>query len=461
MLQTKTQILPRPRDADYQTLIAFTYEAVDDESRWPVMLQELSTATDSAACYLSTYDARTGASRIIHAAGMDRRFRASYDDFYHKVDPWLQRDEHARRPGTVLTGEQIIGERELMRSEFYGLWLKPQQLFHALRTVVARGDDRIVYLVSLRTRSAGPFTSITVGLHQSLSGHIRRALGIESKLRRRAMERDAAASALDRLPFGTALVDSQGRVLVANRTAKDILEQQDGLWQRHGALTASLSSESVKLSEQIASAIHGQGANHSCNVVTVSRPSGQRPFGILVLPLPATAPDLHRRLPVAVIFIADADKATALNEDSLRSLYGFTPAEARLARLLAQGRRLEEAAKELGVSLNTVRTHLKRIFGKAGTDRQADLVRVILTSAAPTWARVQTQLDPPDDQCGEDDASEEVSGEFVVAGGDPPEVLETAEHAFDEVALSVSRTRFPWTQNWLNRSVQGGPEHDR
>ena len=28
-------------------------------------------------------------------------------------------------------------------------------------------------------------------------------------------------------------------------------------------------------------------------------------------------------------------------------------------------------------------------------------------------------------------------------------------------AKSVIRTRFPWTQNWLNRSVQGGPEHDR
>ena len=27
--------------------------------------------------------------------------------------------------------------------------------------------------------------------------------------------------------------------------------------------------------------------------------------------------------------------------------------------------------------------------------------------------------------------------------------------------MRVSRTRFPWTQNWLNRSVQGGPEHDR
>ena len=28
-------------------------------------------------------------------------------------------------------------------------------------------------------------------------------------------------------------------------------------------------------------------------------------------------------------------------------------------------------------------------------------------------------------------------------------------------SILVSRTRFPWTQNWLNRSVQGGPEHDR
>ena len=31
----------------------------------------------------------------------------------------------------------------------------------------------------------------------------------------------------------------------------------------------------------------------------------------------------------------------------------------------------------------------------------------------------------------------------------------------DNTLFGLSRTRFPWTQNWLNRSVQGGPEHDR
>ena len=52
----------------------------------------------------------------------------------------------------------------------------------------------------------------------------------------------------------------------------------------------------------------------------------------------------------------------------------------------------------------------------------------------------------------------------------PPLVLVDGLRAAQRVApdrapphpvCRLSRTRFPWTQNWLNRSVQGGPEHDR
>ena len=46
-------------------------------------------------------------------------------------------------------------------------------------------------------------------------------------------------------------------------------------------------------------------------------------------------------------------------------------------------------------------------------------------------------------------------------------IHEVITEEFDRTAsepenwVALSRTRFPWTQNWLNRSVQGGPEHDR
>jgi len=66
-------------------------------------------------------------------------------------------------------------------------------------------------------------------------------------------------------------------------------------------------------------------------------------------------------------------------EASLVRSRGLTPAEARVAVRMARGSSTARVARELGVSLETVRTHLKRIYAKLGTTRQADLVRILLT----------------------------------------------------------------------------------
>jgi DNA-binding CsgD family transcriptional regulator len=56
--------------------------------------------------------------------------------------------------------------------------------------------------------------------------------------------------------------------------------------------------------------------------------------------------------------------------------------ETALALQLVQGRTLAQAARALHISEHTARTYSKHIFAKTGTNRQADLVRVILTSVA-------------------------------------------------------------------------------
>ena len=58
-------------------------------------------------------------------------------------------------------------------------------------------------------------------------------------------------------------------------------------------------------------------------------------------------------------------------------LFGLTPAEARLAFVMAAGANAKEAARLLRVSPNTVRTHVKRIFEKTGARRQSDLPRLL------------------------------------------------------------------------------------
>lgn len=69
--------------------------------------------------------------------------------------------------------------------------------------------------------------------------------------------------------------------------------------------------------------------------------------------------------------------------ESAAIVYGITPAQTRLATLIVGGCDLVEAARRLGVSANTARTHLQRMFDKTGTRSQPALVRALLTVAAP------------------------------------------------------------------------------
>ena len=88
-----------------------------------------------------------------------------------------------------------------------------------------------------------------------------------------------------------------------------------------------------------------------------------------------------RPTPVA-LFVSDPDERVEIPEERLRRLYALTPSEARIAARLTAGLRPEAVANELGVQVNTVRMHLKRIFVKTGTGRQSELVGLLLRSPA-------------------------------------------------------------------------------
>jgi DNA-binding CsgD family transcriptional regulator len=84
--------------------------------------------------------------------------------------------------------------------------------------------------------------------------------------------------------------------------------------------------------------------------------------------------------PVAAIFIADPRSLP--REATLRELHGLTPAEARVALEMLQGRSVAQAARRLGISPNTVKTQLQRVFEKLQVSRQTELVRLLMDPVA-------------------------------------------------------------------------------
>jgi DNA-binding CsgD family transcriptional regulator len=86
--------------------------------------------------------------------------------------------------------------------------------------------------------------------------------------------------------------------------------------------------------------------------------------------------------PAVIVAITDARSLLDVPAEAWSTLLGVTAAEASLVAALAQGKTLERHAAQRGISIGTARNQLKQALAKTGTTRQADLVRLALTSAA-------------------------------------------------------------------------------
>ena len=86
-------------------------------------------------------------------------------------------------------------------------------------------------------------------------------------------------------------------------------------------------------------------------------------------------------------------KGRALPEDAiLMPLFDLTPTEARIMSRMGDGESPAALKEDFGISANTVKTHLARIFAKTGCGRQADLVRLMSELSLPTHADTSRRL---------------------------------------------------------------------
>ncbi|MGD7412973.1 helix-turn-helix transcriptional regulator, partial [Ralstonia pseudosolanacearum] len=92
----------------------------------------------------------------------------------------------------------------------------------------------------------------------------------------------------------------------------------------------------------------------------------------------------------ALVMISDGNLAGEIPAAALAALFDLTEAESRLASALVQGDTLEQYAQRRGVSIGTVRYQLKQVLSKTGTNRQSELMRKVLCSAAAHAAGFQS-----------------------------------------------------------------------
>jgi DNA-binding CsgD family transcriptional regulator len=233
-----------------------------------------------------------------------------------------------------------------------------------------------------RPKTSKPFDEADQALAATLLEHYRRAIVLRARLRRTEMEHAAALQVEQRSGLGVLVVNRDCQLLHANRLGEAGLRAGDGIRVTNGQIGINAPTLRDLLRLLVAEAVDLAGSSiprrvHEGSIAVARR--GRLPLTLAVSPL--RPPGMGMAVPAALIFVRDPEMAVAQTQ-VLRDLFGLTPAEAAIAADLAQGHALGQIARAHRITINTARTHLKRILAKTGTCQQSQAVALVQQSVA-------------------------------------------------------------------------------
>ena len=361
-------------------LIALAYDAALAPEKWRVLMERLIEAagTRSAILRENSADGKVG---LFEAIGYDPASVAAYREHFVHLDHFAPILRNLP-VGSPLRGSEAVPWERQRNTEFYNDYMLPKRESHVTGCILARNDRYDLLFAMQREVGQPDFSDEDMRLIRLVAPHMARAVNIHRQMTEVTAQKQWALAALDRLRVGVILLDARGQPLFVNREAERLAAARNGFALGRNGLMLASSADTARLRRLIldaAALATGHGAIGGGCLRTAGNGGAAMQFQVIPLPRGISEQTLEQSLPGGCVAVFVSSRGgPRLSPERIAALHSLTRAEARLAALLAKGSSLEEAAATLSVSIGTVRSHLKAIFAKTGTSRQAELVALLL-----------------------------------------------------------------------------------
>jgi DNA-binding CsgD family transcriptional regulator len=329
-----------------------------------------------------------GVSDGVDTELMSRRTR-EYETDWRGFDPRMELA--LRHPNRAFSDVQHIDHTAFERSEMFHICLGRLDLRYSFFANLHLANGYAFAHSLMRGASRPAYAAEECAAIERLWPHVRRAFDLRLELDALRSRVADLGSALDTVPSPLFVVDARGRVRHCNLAAERLLAARDALVVRNQQLVTTHSAATAQLRAAVVQAVayadqpsHGKGQPIPPMLVVEVARAERAPLAVVVHPirprlvLRTHADDRAR----ALVVVHDPETRARVDRELIERMHGLTPTEAELAATLAEGKSLAEFADARGCSEGTARVHLKRVFEKTGTRRQAELVHRILASAA-------------------------------------------------------------------------------
>lgn len=361
-------------------LIGDIYDAAFDAALWPDVMSRLTDAMGGADATIAVNDRRSGIVTMI-APRTDPASLRSYCDYWVDQNVVWERRRRLAVGRVTMIGD--LAPENFTRSAFYNEWWGPQGFGLGGMGVNLIAEEKASATCAIQSRiGRDGFEREAAALFALIAPHLVRAISVQRRWWHIKLKEELALSEWERPSKGVVLVDARAHVVYANNFARAILDARDGLFICAGALSASDLRTASALSRLIAGcADRSLRDGGPGGTLRVGR-TGCAPLSVVVAPFPnrerhADPRWLGLAWPTAILIVTDPQRERQHQRDRLRQRFGLTPTEAELALEIARGKGRQAAARRLNITLGTARTHLERIFSKAGVHRQAELVGLV------------------------------------------------------------------------------------
>jgi DNA-binding CsgD family transcriptional regulator len=379
-------------DLSEQSFLHFldlTYEAAEQPAKWRRLYEELQPALGVLSIHMLGIDKRHGTLSYSDGANMPVQGELAYMQHYRHIDPrWpviLQREVAEWTQCHDVLDEQVVATHP-----FYQEFLIPYDRRYCTATKLVDTPEATVVFSMLSSTAQGPVGAEALRFLDRLLPHLQRAcrIGIQNFVY--STQALVGHLLVNKLRQPVILMTPGGDVMHANEAAQELLRStrlvavDAGKLQLPRRQLEELLRRCAELEQGIKSgeapaAAAGAAVSSQFRSLRISAERGDESvYAFFTVLSPQGAMGTFGLRPVVMLLFYHPASAPAIDSGLLYAVFGLTPAECRIATLLAEGLSLKQIAQVQGTQHETVRKQLRSIYQKTETNRQPELIRLLL-----------------------------------------------------------------------------------